>query len=600
MQLVPAGDAALLARFGSVFSPSAYRRALALWRALAAERAPGIVDAVLAYASVLVCFDPLLTDAGAVAQAIHSAASAATAATGALRGQPFPGRLVTIPVRYGGAEGPDLAAVAQWADLAPQDVIRRHTRPTYRVYFLGFTAGFPYLGGLPASLAAPRLSVPRTRVPAGSVGIAGQQTGIYPAATPGGWRLIGRTAMPLFDPARNPPALLQPGDRVRFVAVSAQASAAPMPPDTPGQGVDAPPGETTSMPWLRVRHPGALTTVQDHGRSGYASAGVAAAGAVDRDTLALGNLVLGNTPEAAALEITLGAADFEVLTPCVVAVTGASCAVRVARRRVRLNTALSAPAGARIEIGPAEYGARAYLCVAGGVAVPLVLGSRATDLRAAMGGCAGRALRAGDTVHRGPHSLRLAALAGRALPPDAARTRITDGDVSLRVLPGPHAQAHPHDLDALLAGTFTVDARSDRMGARLTPVLAEARAPDGSSPAVGGEVLTEGVPDGAVQLPPSGQPIVLLADHQTTGGYRVPAVVIGADLWRAAQLYPGARVRFVLTTAEDAIAARRERQAWLRQCAAWLAHGAASSGPEQDTLMGGFAEWSEEVASDDT
>jgi KipI family sensor histidine kinase inhibitor len=128
------------------------------------------------------------------------------------------GRDVAIPVQYGGESGPDLAFVAQHCQLSIEEVVKRHCAASYLVYFLGFQPGFAYLGGLPDSLATPRRADPRLRVPAGSVGIGGSQTGIYPAASPGGWQLIGHTALKLFDPQQNTPTLLQPGDTVRFVA----------------------------------------------------------------------------------------------------------------------------------------------------------------------------------------------------------------------------------------------------------------------------------------------------------------------------------------------------------------------------------------------
>jgi KipI family sensor histidine kinase inhibitor len=630
VQLLAAGDHALLARTGSRPTPGlmpgptpgAYRRALGLWQALTAARLPGVVDLVLAYASVLVHFDPLLTDSGALAEGIRAADAASRAASqapgqGPGRARAPADRLITIPVRYGGADGPDLEEVAARLGLAPDALIRQHAHPRYPVYFLGFTAGFPYLGGLPAALAVPRLESPRTRVPAGSVGIAGRQTGIYPAATPGGWRLIGRTSARLFDPARTPPALLQPGDRVRFVPVAdgdmpgAPAADAPA---AQGQAATSAPAHTpdgasdglAGVPWLRVVQPGSLTTVQDLGRPGYAAQGVAVGGAADRDALRLGNLLVGNPPGAAALEVTLGAAAFQALAPCVVAVAGADCAVRVAGRPLaRLAPAL-VPAGARIELDRWRSGARAYLCVAGGVAVPPVLGSRATDLRAGMGGLAGRALAPGDELARGLTRAGLAALAARRLPAAALPADLADEMATLRVLPGPHAAAHPRDLALLLAWRFVVDPRADRMGLRLAPERAEAGdAPDvagGEWGVVGGEVLSEGVPDGAVQLPPGGQPVLLLADHQTTGGYRIPAVVVSADLPRAGQLRPGARVRFALTTLSEALAALRAREAWFTELEARLAAaGSDGAGTEHVVaarLYGGFAEWSEEVDDD--
>jgi len=130
-----------------------------------------------------------------------------------------PGPLIEVPVRYGGTDGPDLAEVAQHAGLTPEEVVRVHAGAEYSVYMVGFSPGFPYLGGLPAQLAMPRRDSPRLAVPAGSVGIGGKQTGIYPIESPGGWRIIGRTSLQLFQPERDPPTLLQLGDRVRFVPI---------------------------------------------------------------------------------------------------------------------------------------------------------------------------------------------------------------------------------------------------------------------------------------------------------------------------------------------------------------------------------------------
>lgn len=134
----------------------------------------------------------------------------------------YQGRLIEIPVHYGGEFGEDLADVAKFHQTTPEDIIRRHTQATYTVFMMGFQPGFPYLGGLPENLHTPRRDVPRTRVPAGSVGIGGSQTGVYPFTSPGGWQLLGRTEMPLFDLRQNPPVLLQAGDQVRFIAESIQ------------------------------------------------------------------------------------------------------------------------------------------------------------------------------------------------------------------------------------------------------------------------------------------------------------------------------------------------------------------------------------------
>lgn len=223
VEVVPFGDAALLVTFGDRADPRLTARAQAAARAIEAVRSaiPAIGRPVPAHASVLVPFDPLVLDLG---EAIERVA-AAVAASGsdprsdvvddAARG----GQSIEIPVRYGGPDGPDLDEVADLHDLRPADVVELHAGATYRVLFLGFAPGFAYLGGLPIELVTPRRPTPRERVPAGSVGIAGEQTGIYPLAMPGGWRLIGRSDAVLFDPTQPDPARLHPGAIVRFVPV---------------------------------------------------------------------------------------------------------------------------------------------------------------------------------------------------------------------------------------------------------------------------------------------------------------------------------------------------------------------------------------------
>lgn len=216
--LTPLGEAALLLELGDGIDPALNARAHALAAALLRSDLPGLGEPVPGYASLLIPYDPAQLSYSALSEWLHEKYEAV---------QPLPtaqARVVEIPVHYGGDDGPDLDFVAAHNGLTPAEVIARHTAPLYPVYFMGFAPGFPYLGGLDPRIAAPRLPSPRTRIPAGSVGIAGSQTGVYPLETPGGWRLIGRTPLPLFDPAHQPPFLLSPGDRVRFVAIKSDAA----------------------------------------------------------------------------------------------------------------------------------------------------------------------------------------------------------------------------------------------------------------------------------------------------------------------------------------------------------------------------------------
>lgn len=212
------GDCALLILCGDGIDAAVNARALAVAHAVRAAMLPGIVDIAPAYASVCVRYEPgawIGADARSPFEAITGRLSPLVEHVASYA--PADAGLIEIPVSYGGKSGPDLDDVAAHAGLMREAVIDLHCRTEYRVAMLGFTPGFAYLIGLPDALHMPRRATPRTRVPAGSVAIGGAQTGVYPRETPGGWHLIGRTPLNLFDPARDPPALLRPGQRVRFV-----------------------------------------------------------------------------------------------------------------------------------------------------------------------------------------------------------------------------------------------------------------------------------------------------------------------------------------------------------------------------------------------
>jgi KipI family sensor histidine kinase inhibitor len=220
--LAPASDSALLVRLGDRMAPEVSRRVRRLLRRLDESALAGVIDFSPAYASILIRFDPRRIDHVTLGTRVERLVADLDDAT--LTESP----IVEIPVRYGGADGPDLEAVARFAGMTPDEVVALHSGTIYDVYFLGFTPGFAYLGAVPDRIACPRLETPRRAVPAGSVGIAGRQTGVYPSRSPGGWRLVGRTTVAMFDVGRTPMSRLAIGDRVRFVA----AGPAPPPPDS--------------------------------------------------------------------------------------------------------------------------------------------------------------------------------------------------------------------------------------------------------------------------------------------------------------------------------------------------------------------------------
>jgi KipI family sensor histidine kinase inhibitor len=499
-------------------------RAAALAAAITAAALPGVLDVIPGATTVLVTFEP---------GALSPAELARRAGQLPVSAWPLAGRppAVEIEVCY---DGPDLPEVAALTGLSVPDVIDRHQAAGYEVGWLGFSPGFGYLTGLDPMLAAvPRLNTPRLTVPAGSVAIAGGLAAVYPAASPGGWRIIGHSNVRLWDQERQPPAVLAPGRPVRFRAVS---QLGPAPESVPPTGHPASSGDRSA----EVLQPGPLTTVQDLGRAGLGHLGVPRSGAADAASLRVANALVGNEPGQACLEVTLGRLAVRFDGPAAVALTGAPAPIRVARPDgARLEppagTAFEVAAGAVLRLGGPSTGLRSYLAVDGGIGVPPVLGSRSADLLSGLGPAP---LRAGQRLPLGPPRPEPRTPGPRS--PDPTRLPASGTVTELRVLTGPRADWFaPEALATLAAAVYQVTPASDRTGLRLTgPRLGRAST---------AELPSEGMVTGALQVSHDGQPILLLADHPVTGGYPVIAVVRTADLGTAAQLRPGQQVRFVLS-----------------------------------------------------
>ena len=214
VRIAPAGDAALLVEFQQVIDPRINARALALGERLRRRCGAAVRDAVVGYSTLTVYFDPLVVDGAWLEAEVREAAAGMDDVPSA------GGAVVNVPVCYGGACGPDLGGVAAFGGCTPEQVMALHAETPYRVYMLGFVPGFAYMASVNQRIAAPRRATPRAAVPAGSVAIAGPQTGVYPAATPGGWNIIGRTPLKPYDPARRRPFLFQAGDTVKFLSIS--------------------------------------------------------------------------------------------------------------------------------------------------------------------------------------------------------------------------------------------------------------------------------------------------------------------------------------------------------------------------------------------
>lgn len=476
-------------------------------------------------------------------------------------------KTVELPVRYGGDDGPDLEASATRSGLTVQQFIARHSEAEYEVAMIGFAPGFPYLSGLPASLAQPRHETPRLIVSEGAVGIAGGQTGVYPVASPGGWQIIGRTAAKLFRPDEDEPFLLASGDRVKFVPINE---------GVPESVVLTKPAaarlaEDRRMTALTAIKPGLQTSVQDLGRPGWQAYGVSVGGAMDGNALRMANILVGNREDAAALEMTLLGPTFAAEQDLLIALSGAEIEASAAGEPLPMYKPIFIRKGTTLSFGRVVGGCRAYMAVAGGIDVPLVMGSRSADLRARIGGGSGTALTAGEALYaEQPTALSLVlidgllrqaradgrcwstvAWAASGIGPNKTRERLPE--VRLRVTPGAEwEQFDDKARQTLLNSFYKVGASSDRMGIRLSgAALSRLNAE---------ELLSHGVAPGTIQVPQDGQPIVLASGCQPTGGYPKLAHVISADMTLLAQLTPGDAVRIERVELEHAMQATQEQE----------------------------------------
>jgi antagonist of KipI len=316
------------------------------------------------------------------------------------------------------------------------------------------------------------------------------------------------------------------------------------------------------MASLHVVKPGMLMTIQDRGRWGWQSRGVSVAGPMDPWSHRVANALVGNGPDAAALESTLLGPEIEFDAEQVIAVVGAHFELTLDGRPVSMDAPFLAPDGSRLRFGRRLHGTRAYVAVAGGITVPPTLGSRSTHLASAMGGLDGRALKAGDSLPLGTQEWgRESFLRRRRIRTTPDPFLVPNGMATVRVMAGPHQERFGMDaLDVLQSAPYAVGHNSDRMGFRLEgPTLASVRGFDGAP-----DFISDATPLGSIQVPGSGQPIVLMADRQTTGGYPTIATVITADIGVVGQLGPGDSVSFVVCSLGEAMAALVERERAVR------------------------------------
>jgi KipI family sensor histidine kinase inhibitor len=540
---VPVGEVRLLGDRALLIGVADSAAARALTRALREGLAEaGDLQVVPSFATVAV----LLGDDSGDLEAVRAVALRVVAASGRDRveREEVPGRLLTLPCVF---DGPDLPEVAALAGCPTEQVVARLTERPLTVAVMGFSPGFAYLDGLPESLrAVPRRDRPRPLVAAGSVALANGHAAVYPTASPGGWQLVGRTGVTLFAPDAPPYAVLAPGDRAHLTVARAGDRAEPA--AVPAPVWSAPPDARLV---LEVVTPGLRAVVQDGGRHGMAAVGVPRAGPADPVSFTLANRLVGNTGDAGALELTGDGARLHCRAAAYIAVVGAAADARVDGTAVPGAQVVPLAAGQQLQVGPIRRGCRTYLSVAGSILGPTVFWSSASD---ELSGLGAGPLAPGALLHAGPWSPPL----GDHLGVGAASEVEPGHPLELRVVAGPHPEWFGPAALARLAGVvFRLADHSNRVGLRLQPESDSSSLRRGGA---AGELDSQGVVTGAVQVPPDGDPVILMPDHATLGGYPVLAVVVSADHGLLGQCAPGTRVRFVPVGQDEATAARRARR----------------------------------------
>lgn len=548
-KIVQASEDSLQIQFEQKICPEVNSRISAFVKTFEyiAKDIAGVLEVLPTYCSVSIYFDEAICQISLLKdlaqKALQKSEEEKTESTDSAR-------TITIPVCYEDQEfAPDLEKVALHAKLSKEEVIKLHSSSDYLIYMMGFLPGFPYLGGMNPQLETPRLETPRTKIPAGSVAIGGAQTGLYPVESPGGWNIIGRTPLRLFDVKRKPFFLYEAGDKIRFLPITreefenfdeslwlaqvADKSEASI--ETSDDAADS--KEVYECGGgIKILEPGLLTSIQDSGITGFQKYGIGQSGAMDQTSFALANQICGNEKNAACLETTLAGPSIRFVTACDFAITGAVFEnATLDGMRIEMNKKISAKAGSLLSCSFASKGLRSYIAFSGGLLVPKVFRSSSTNLKSKIGGYMGRKLQADDQLAIGINKKN------PLLVPDNKSTEGFTENKDVLLLDCIKSSQFDFFQEKIVKkftdSIYTVSAESDRMGIRFTGPGLECGKTD---------IISDAIPFGAVQITSAGLPVVMAADRQTTGGYAKIACVKKSAMYRLVQALPGTKVRFNL------------------------------------------------------
>ncbi len=540
-----AGDCSVLIKFGDKIREETNKKLNKFNKMLTDCKHKAIIDTIPSYCALLINYKPELIRYAELVKFLRDLFENVNSEFEHNK------EIVEIPVLYGNEKGIDIEAVAKHNNLSKENVISLHSEPEYLIYMLGFTPGFPYLGGMNKKIATPRLETPRVKIEAGSVGIAGEQTGIYPISSPGGWQIIGQTPVELFNINRKNPILLKAGQYIKFKPIN-QEEFDKIKAQNEEDKLLYPSHSNTdnynyqSKKGFIVRNQGFLTTIQDRGRYQYQAFGVPVSGAMDIYSLSLANILVDNDTDEAVLEATILGPTIEFAEDNIIAITGANLMPSVNGIDVSMNTALLCHKGDILSFKGVKSGSRAYIAFAGGLDVPKVMGSKSTYIKAGIGGYKGRKLEKNDEIGFENPKLNIANFAHRKVSlKEKSDNQIPKEPLKLRVVMGPQENYFTETgIKSFLSSTYTVSNEFDRMGCRLEGEKIQ-HVKDGN-------IISDGISFGAIQVPSHGTPIIMLADRQTVGGYAKIANVISVDLPKIAQAKAGDKLSFEKISIEKA------------------------------------------------
>ena len=464
--------------------------------------------------------------------------------------------IVEIPACYDASLGLDIEVLATSKSITIEELIKRHSEKLYRIFCIGFLPGFAYMGKVDKIIATPRRQTPRPNVIQGSVGIAGEQTGIYPLNSPGGWNIIAQTPLQLFNANRGEPVLLKMGDTVKFSPISLNDFLA----FKNRVGIQVKPQKDKQQGIIILKQ-GIADSVQDLGRYGHQHLGINPTGAMDVIAAQIANFLVGNLGNEAVIELHFPTSVFQFQTDAIIALSGADFTAIINNIPVPLNTPIIVAENSIINFTKLVTGARCYIAVKGGITILPWLNSCSTNIKANSGGHCGRLLHKDDIVGcsiKSDYSKQLGEKDCIVLPWQVDVRQVHDTNNIVHILLGNEFTfLCDASKEILVDSPFTITTKSDRMGYRLHGLPLQLQVPI--------QLISTAVTKGTIQLLPDGELIILMADHQTIGGYPRVAHVAQFNIPKLAQMQVHQPIQFAIINAEEAIKKYVLQQQYLLQ-----------------------------------